>query len=149
MGYSLEVQHRAKTLFVEEGKTYEEVEKETGVSLSTLKNWGKEGKWLEERKEFERRFLSMTTGLDKLIVEQIQQAAKTKHSQDIFGVGKLLDVRAKINSALRPSQRAEDKAAFFLEVMERFLKFLSERDAEALRHLEPHIRAFADEMKAA
>ena len=149
MGYSLEVQHRAKTLFVEEGKTYEEVEKETGVSLSTLKNWGKEGKWLEERKEFERRFLSMTTGLDKLIVEQIQQAAKTKHSQDIFGVGKLLDVRAKINSALRPSQQAQDKAAFFLEVMEKFLKFLSERDGEALRHLEPHIRAFADEMKAA
>ena len=151
MGYPLEVKHRAKTLFVEEGKTYEEVEKETGVSLSTLKNWGgpKEGNWEKEKKEFEQRFLSMTTGLDKLIVEQIHQATKTKHSQDIFGVGKLLDVRAKVNSALRPSQQAQDKAAFFLEVMEKFLKFLSERDGEALRHLEPHIRAFSEEMKAA
>ena len=149
MSYSLEIQHRAKTLFVEEGKTYDEVEKETEASLSTLKKWGIEGKWMEERKDFEQRFLSMTTGLDKLIIEQIQTAAKTKHSQDVFGVGKLLDVRAKVNAALRPSRQAQDKAAFFLEVMEKFLKFLSERDSEAMQHLAPHIKAFADEMKAA
>jgi len=147
MAHSLEIKHKARSLYIEAGLTYEQVSGETGVSLAGVKNWGVEGNWTKERKDFEERFLSMTTKVDKAILDQIEKASGSKNAQDFYAVGTLMKARATITSAFRKTNQPVDKAALFLDFLEREITYLKEQDPEALRYLQPHIRGFAEHMK--
>lgn len=147
MAHSLEIKHKARSLFIEAGLTYEQVSAETGVALSVVKSWGTEGNWSKERKDFEERFLSMTTKVDKAILDQIEKASGSKNAQDFFAVGTLMKARATITSAFRRTNQPADKPAIFLEMLQEEVEFLKERDPEALKYLQPHLKAFAEHMK--
>jgi len=147
MAHSLEIKHKARSLYIEAGLTYEQVSGETGVSLAGVKNWGVEGNWTKERKDFEERFLSMTTKVDKAILDQIEKASGSKNAQDFYAVGTLMKARATITSAFRKTNQPVDKAAIFLEMLQEEVGFLEQRDPEALRYLQPHLKAFADHIK--
>jgi len=145
MSYGIEDKARARQLFVEDGVTFDEVGEETGVSVSQLKKWGGEGKWVEAQKEFERQYLQLTTDVHKLKLNTVQRALKSGHSQDIFAATRLLQVMP----TGRKARRETDEAGRFIKWMSGLIDYLKQRDADALRHLEPHIRGFADSVKEA
>lgn len=142
MGHSLETKQRAYDLFVERGLTYDEVARETGVSLSTLKQWGGEGDWLKKRGEFEREFLQLHANFQKLKLKLTAEALDTGDPQKIYALATLH--RA---TSLNFRGGGEDKAALALEWLQKLIAFLKERDADALKYLHPHLSAFAEELR--
>ena len=145
VAYSLDDKTRARQLFVEDGMTYEEVAAETGISRGNLKNWGKAGDWGAAQKEFEKEYLELTTNVHKLKLTTVKNALVSMHSQDIIAATNLL----KAMPANRRGKGGVDKAALFIDWMSGFVDYLKAHDAEALRHLEPHIQGFAETMKVA
>ena len=142
MAYGLERKALARELIVVRQATYEEAAAETGVSLSTLKQWGKDGNWAEAQKEFEKEYLESSGNMQKLFIEMSKKALKSQHSQDVIAVTNLM--RAMPSS--RKSAQV-DKPALFVEWLGNFIEYLKGRDGEALRYLQPHIESFAASMK--
>jgi len=145
MAYSLEDKGRARSLFVEEQLTYDEIAVETGISESQLKKWGKEGDWLPAQKDFEREYLESSVNLRKLGMEMTRKALDSKHSQDVIAVTNLL----RAMPSARKGRQQIDRAALFIDWLTGFVDYLKDKDGEALRYLEPHIKGFADSMKEA
>lgn len=145
MAYPLEQKVQARTLYVEGGLTYDEVAEETGISLSQLKEWGKEGNWFVERLTYERSFLELHSNVQKMKVELSQKALQTKDPQLIYALSNLM--RSTTVGGNRTAK--QDKAAITLDLLARLLDYLKGRDSEALRYLEPHLRGFADSLKHA
>ncbi len=145
MSYGLEEKSRARQLFVEDGLNYDEVAEETAISIQTIKKWGGEGGWVAAQKEFEREYMELTTNVHKLKLETVKNALASKHSQDIIAATNLL----KAMPVSRKGRGQFDRAAYFLEIIDGEIKYLKERDPEALRYLEPHLRGFAESMKEA
>lgn len=145
MAYPLEQKVQARTLYVEGGLTYDEVAEETGISLSQLKEWGKEGNWFTERANYERSFLELHSNVQKVKVELSQKALQTKDPQLIYALSNLM--RSTQVGGSRTAK--QDKATLTLDILTKLLDYLKVRDSEALRYLEPHLRGFADSLKHA
>lgn len=143
MSYSLEDKVRARELFVESGYTYDEVAAETGISTSVLKAWGKDQKWTEERLEFEQDVMTIRARIRKSAVKAAKDLEDNPTDQKAFAVLKLVE------AAFKSKAPSVDKAAYFLETMNKLVAYIKERDSDALRYLEPHIQGFAETMKAA
>lgn len=141
MSYSLEVREKARSLFVEQGLTYEELAKDLDLPDSTLKKWGGEGKWTDQRREFEKEFLELSSKLQKLKVQLVNDALKDPDPQRIYALGNLL----RVGGARKGAET--DHAGLFIQFLEKFLAYLQEKDAEALRYVQPHIAGFAQEIK--
>ena len=144
MSYSLDIKTRARELFVEQGMTFEEVSGDTGISISQLKKWGKEGSWTEERDSFERDYMELHSKLQKVKLKLVNDALTDARPDKIFALAGIM----RIGNSRKAKQVGEDRAGIFLEFMGELLAFLKEQDPESLRYLEPHIRNFANEVKA-
>lgn len=142
MGYSLDIKEKARALFVESGLTYDEVAKESGVSINNLKKWGSDGEWTKQRGEFEKEFMELSSKLQKLKVQLVNEALKDTDPQKIYALGNLLRVQR-----FKGSNIQEDHATLFIQFLEKFLTYLQEKDSEALRYVQPHLRGFAAEVK--
>jgi len=145
MSYDIEDKSRARQLFIEDGLTYDQVASETEISESQLKKWGKEGDWVAGQKEFERDYLDLSTNVHRLKIDVVKNAIRTKHSQDVIAAVNLLQAMP----TGRKARRQVDKAALFIEFATGLIEYLKVKDQDALRYLEPHIRGFADSVKAA
>lgn len=145
MSYSLEEKLRARELYVESGLTFEQVSGETGISLSHIKRWAKEGSWSKEKEEFESETLELHAQVQKLKVKLTREALATVDPQKIYALASLM----RASSIKKNHQGGEDKAALFLEFMGDLVDYLREKDPESLRYLQPHIRSFAEGMKTA
>lgn len=143
MSYSLEKRAQCRALYVESGLSFEQVNGETGVSLSQLKVWAKDGDWTANRDEFEREYLQMSGGLQKLKLKMLNEAISSGHPQQIFALSTLM----RATPAPRAAQAGTDRATLFLEFVGKFIEYLKGIDSEALRQLEPHLRGFAEQMK--
>lgn len=143
--YSLEDKARARSLYIEAGLTFEQVAGETGISVSHLKGWAKEGDWSKQKQDFERDFLDLHAKMQRLKLQLVNNALDTNDPQKIYALGNLM--RATARPASAGKQSSEDRAAQFLEWMSGLISYIEARDQEALRALEPHIRGFADTMK--
>jgi transposase-like protein len=142
MASPLELKARARTLYVEGGMGYEEVAQELHVPLSQLRKWGKDAEWCAARAEYERSFLELHSNVQKVKLELSKKAVETKDPQLINALSNLLRATAP-----RMNRRQHDKASLFLEFAGQFVAYLKERDADALAHLEPHLRGFAESVK--
>src|SRR5258705_956541 len=143
MSYSLETWARAASLFVEAGLPYEQVAGETGISIQMLKIKGREGKWTEKRRAFERQFVEINGKIQKLKVVLLDKALEKGDAQMVYALSTLISASARTGL----NGKAEDQAATFIKFLERFIAYLQDKDAEALRQLQPHIRGFADVVK--
>ena len=143
MAYPLELKVQARTLYVEGGLTYDEVADETGVSLSQLKEWGKEGNWFVERMQHERDFLSMHSNVMRAKVKLAEKAVNTQDPQAIYALSRLLEVgkrNAKEQGAISRSLLAElltFTASKYLDSFEQIggllLAFIEEANPDVLR----------------
>lgn len=78
---SFEVRDRCEDLYVREGKTYEEINKETGVSIPQLQRWGQEKKdsngkvidssWSEKRKKHQSQLSKIQAEMRSTVREKI------------------------------------------------------------------------------
>ena len=110
MAYPLELKVQARTLYIEGGLTYDEVADETGVGLSQLKEWGKEGNWFTERTQHERDFLALHSNVMRAKVLLAEQAVRTQDPQKIYALSRLLEIgkgNAKEHSTIGRSILAE------------------------------------------
>ena len=145
MSYSLDQKVIAREMFVESDQTYEEVAAATGVSTAALKSWGKEGKWQEERDDFQKSVLGVNGKVQKLKLQLLDDAIKGGDPQKIYALANLM----RATASGKAIQSSVDRAAMFLDWMGKLLDYLKESDQEALRYLQPHIKNFADSIKAA
>jgi len=153
MAYSLEIRQKARDLFVEAGMSYEDVARETGVSVNNLKKWGIEGKWTKQREEFQRAFESLRAKVAKgkvLVMDAILDLyanPKELNSQRAYAHNDTLRSLNSFNNG--STSTAVDKPALFIEFLGRFSEYLKNKDPDTLRLLEPHIRGFAENVKSA
>lgn len=151
MAYSLDIRQKARDLFVESGLSYEDVARETGVSVNNLKKWGIEAKWTEQREKFQRAFESLRGKVAKgkiLVMDAIlglYENPKDLNSQRAYAHNDTLRSLNSFNNGSTAS--AVDKPALFIEFLGRFSEYLKQKDPDTLRLLEPHIRSFASEVK--
>lgn len=143
MAYPLEIKAQARALYIEGGLTYDEVADETGISLSQLKDWGKEGHWFVERAQHERAFLAMHSNVMRAKVKLAEKAVETQDPQAIYALSRLLEVgkgNTKEQSAVSRSILAElltFTASRYLDAFEQIggvlLAFIDEANPEVLR----------------
>ena len=143
MAFSLETRQKSRDLFVEQGLSYEEVARQTGVSINNLKKWGSEEKWTKQRDEYQHEFSQFHAKVGKLKLQLVKEAIDTSDPQKIYALASLLRVSG--NGAIAGG--AQDKASLFIEFMGDLLEYLKEKDPDSLKYLQPHIASFAEEMK--
>ena len=143
MAYDLEVRQRSRDLFVESALSYEDVAKQTGVSVNNLKKWGGDDHWTEQRKEHQQGLTQFHAKIGKLKLQLVDAAIDTGDAQKVYALASLMRVGHAVNGA-----GTVDKPALFIEFLGKFMEHLKAKDPDSLRYLEPHIRGFAEEMKA-
>jgi len=143
MSYSLDARARAQELYVESGYTFDEVAEETDISVSQLKVWAKEGQWAERRTTFERDFLDLRNKFIKMQLAAVDNALQNPHSQNFLAVSKVMHG----GRWAAPKPGRIDKASLFLDFLGGLIEHLKAADQEALRHLEPHLRSYAERIK--
>jgi uncharacterized protein YjcR len=96
--YTIENRKEARDLFIQSGKTYDELAEETGISVSQLKEWGRRENWIDQRDEFERTVVALDGRILKAIssvVDKISAAYEESNrefsSQDMFAHGKAIE----------------------------------------------------------
>lgn len=152
--YSADVRKKARDLFVDDGLSYEEVARETGVSLNNLKKWGIAGKWTKERELSQRAFEALNGKVARgkmlvmdAILDLYQNPEKKFQSQEAYAHN---DTLRSLNSFNRGNTNtAIDKPALFIEFLTKLTEHLKEKDPDSLKYLEPHIRGFAESIKEA
>ncbi len=142
-----EIRERAEELYVVDGLTFDQVAKETGVSVTQLKNWsGAEG-WREKREEYRVNKQSIRSTVTKLRKQLAQDALSTSDPQKVFA---FIRLEALAGRQERKSEDAPkiDRPALFLEDLEFIAGILRDRDPEGLKILANNFDVLLGEFKA-
>lgn len=102
--YSWEVREAAEELYIIEGRTYEQVAEQTGVSLSQLKRWGTESdpSWSDRRREYRQAQTSIRRGVmlakAKLIASVIdsEDPMKAFAFNSLVKSGQVIEAEARV-----------------------------------------------------
>lgn len=143
MAYSLETRQKARDLFVEQGLSYEEVARQTGVSVNNLKKWGSEEKWTKQRDEYQREFAQFHAKIGKLKLKLVNEALDTGEPQKIYALSGLM--RASGNGEAIGG--AEDRIAVCGECLADLSDYVEEKDPEAFKSFKLFIRDFFKRIK--
>ena len=140
-----EARSKAWRLFVEEGLSFREVAGRLGQHEDTVRRWSCTDRppWTKQRTEYWIKASKFRLDVHKVKCRLAGEAAKDKKidSQTIYALTALMRADA-------PGVGQVDKAQLFLDWLENLAQYLRQRDPEALKYLEPHIRGYAEEMKA-
>lgn len=137
--YDFGVRTLAEQLYIYRGRTYEEVARETGVSVQQLKVWGGPGagEWRKKRDEYlTSKGLQVTRliGLRDKVLEQAEGEVVPNTLPQLMAGYRQLDamIEAKLNPA---GPGGMDKAAVALEVLREEAVYFRTNDPEALASL--------------
>lgn len=143
-----EIRERAEELYIVEGRTFEQVAADTGVSVSQLKRWAADGNWSARKKEYRQAFADIRKNTVKLRKALIEKALGSLDPQDIYAAVRLEAVTARTHA--RADRAAEiDRPRIFLEDMEFVAKTLAEIDPAGLKVLAKHFDTIAARFKEA
>lgn len=145
MAFSLEARQRGRDLFVESALSYEDVSKETGIAVNTLKSWGVAEKWTDQREEYQKQYSAFHAKISKLQLQLVDSALESKDAQAVYALANLM--RAKHSSNGTGAQ--VDRPAIVLDTLTKLVEFIRSREPNHLSYLEPHVKAFADSLRAA
>lgn len=87
--YSFEVRERAEELYIIDGLTYEQVARETGVSVAQIQRWASQGGWPERRREYRQALSDIKRKTVILRRELIDKALHSLDPQDVYAVARL------------------------------------------------------------
>ena len=117
--YDTDIICRAEELFTVEGLTYERVLEQLAaegvdVSIQTLKRWGSEYGWMDERKRIREALMEIERNKIMYRSELLKNAMKTLDPMDAFAVGKIEDVTIKM-LAFKASQKEKQISRIYAE----------------------------------
>jgi hypothetical protein len=142
-----EIRERAEELYVVDGLTFDQVAKETGISISQLKSWsGAEG-WREKREEYRVNKQSIRSTVTKLRKQLAIDALATSDPNKVFA---FIRLEALAGRQERKSEEAPkiDRPAIFLEDLEFIASVLMSRDPEGLKILANNFDVLIEQFKA-
>lgn len=89
--YDFETRQNAEDLYIIEGLTYEQVSERTGVSVTTLKDWGgdEKGKWRKKREEYRIAISDIKSKQVALKKALLDKAINTLDPQTIYAFSSL------------------------------------------------------------
>jgi transposase len=170
--YSFEVVDRCEGMYINDGKTLDEISKSSGVSVSQIERWYKKYEWKEKREQFRKRTSKAqeeTRALmreeilledlvhqrdlmkryfeDKEIMEKADTQMMYAYTNVTDSICKILADMRKRDEALRTVQRV-DRLPLFLDFMRDLVLFLKDRDPAALEKMEENFDPFIEWAKA-
>ena len=116
----------SEDLYITGGCTYEEVAKRTGVSVSQLKRWGKEGDWKEAKQEMLESLSAIKKNTIRLRLGLIKTAMDGKEPMQVFAAGRFEEL------AMRAAEMKAKVIPSDVEISERHF----ETPGEAIEALE-------------
>lgn len=118
----------AKTLYLKENLTQQEIAERVGVSRQSLSNWVRTGKWEEQRTALTLTREEQVRALYRQVGE-INKAIESRDEGERFATSAEADIIGKLSKAIRQME-TEVGIADVVSVMTRFIDFLRPIDVE-------------------
>lgn len=159
--YSFEIVDHCETLYVVEGKTYDEIANSSGVSIAQVQRWADKYEWRKKKEERKSETLKAQAEIRSPVREKILlDLRKQKNRYDKFFetlpegevntqatyahttlCKTISDIQKDLDSKMVQSI---DRPQIFLDFMRDLVSFLKDKDPDALGGLEKNFDEFIE-----
>ena len=123
----------AKTLYMRENLTQQEIAERVGVSRVTVSNWVRAGKWEEQKAGLTLTRQEQVANLYRQVAE-INRAISARAEGERFPNSKEADILGKLSAAIRNMEQ-ETGIADIISVLPGFIEWLRPFDLEKAKEL--------------
>lgn len=123
----------AKTLYMRENLTQQEIAERVGVSRVTVSNWVRAGKWEEQKAGLTLTRQEQVANLYRQVAE-INRAISARAEGERFPNSKEADILGKLSAAIRNMEH-ETGIADIISVLTGFIEWLRPFDLEKAKEL--------------
>ena len=123
----------AKTLYLRENLTQQEIADRVGVSRVTVSNWVRSGKWEEQKAGLTLTRQEQVSNLYRQVAE-INRAISTRAEGERFPNSKEADILGKLSAAIRNMEQ-EMAVSDIISVLTGFIEWLRPLDLEKAKEL--------------
>ena len=123
----------AKTLYMRENLTQQEIAERVGVSRVTVSNWVRAGKWEEQKAGLTLTRQEQVANLYRQVAE-INRAISARAEGERFPNSKEADILGKLSAAIRNMEQ-ETGIADIISVLTGFIEWLRPLDLEKAKEL--------------
>lgn len=123
----------AKTLYMRENLTQQEIAERVGVSRVTVSNWVRAGKWEEQKAGLTLTRQEQVANLYRQVAE-INRAISARAEWERFPNSKEADILGKLSAAIRNMEQ-ETGIADIISVLTGFIEWLRPFDLEKAKEL--------------
>ena len=123
----------AKTLYMRENLTQQEIAERVGVSRVTVSNWVRAGKWEEQKAGLTLTRQEQVANLYRQVAE-INRAISARAEGERFPNSKEADILGKLSAAIRNMEQ-ETGIADIISVLTSFIEWRRPRDLDKAKEL--------------
>nr|DAV99735.1 MAG TPA: Helix-turn-helix of DDE superfamily endonuclease [Caudoviricetes sp.] len=123
----------AKTLYLRENLTQQEIAERVGVSRVTVSNWVRSGKWEEQKAGLTLTRQEQVANLYRQVAE-INRSISTRAEGERFPSSKEADILGKLSAAIRNMEQ-ETGIADIISVLTGFVEWLRPLDLDKAKEL--------------
>lgn len=123
----------AKTLYMRENLTQQEIAERVGVSRVTVSNWVRAGKWEEQKAGLTLTRQEQVANLYRQVAE-INRAISARAEGERFPNSKEADILGKLSAAIRNMEQ-EAGIADIISVLTSFIEWLRPLDLDKAKEL--------------
>lgn len=123
----------AKTLYMRENLTQQEIAERVGVSRVTVSNWVRAGKWEEQKAGLTLTRQEQVANLYRQVAE-INRAISARAEGERFPNSKEADILGKLSAAIRNMEQ-ETGIADIISVLTAFIEWLRPLDLDKAKEL--------------
>ena len=123
----------AKTLYLRENLTQQEIVERVGVSRVTVSNWVRAGKWEEQKAGLTLTRQEQVANLYRQVAE-INRVISTRVEGERFPNSKEADILGKLSAAIRNMEQ-ETGIADIISVLTAFIEWLRPLDLDKAKEL--------------
>ena len=123
----------AKTLYLRENLTQQEIAERVGVSRVTVSNWVRAGKWEEQKAGLTLTRQEQVANLYRQVAE-INRAISARAEGERFPNSKEADILGKLSAAIRNMEQ-ETGIADIISVLTSFIEWLRPLDLDTAKEL--------------
>lgn len=130
----------AKTLYLRENLTQQEIAERVGVSRVTVSNWVRSGKWEEQKAGITLTRQEQVANLYRQVAE-INRAISARAEGERFPNSKEADILGKLSAAIRNMEQ-EKGIADIISVLTGFVEWLRPLDLDKAKELTRLVDAY-------
>lgn len=108
---SWEIRERAEELYIVDGLTLEQVARETGISIQSLRKWSAEEGWRDKKREYRQALSEIKRNTVLLRKSLIAKALQSLEPQDVYAAARLEAASARFKGddpAYAPSETVRE-----------------------------------------